>query len=31
MKEQTLDVRMTELKSKDLQDIALNLRQGGVG
>jgi uncharacterized protein YcbK (DUF882 family) len=30
-KEQTMDVRMTELKTKDLRDIALNPCRGGVG
>jgi uncharacterized protein YcbK (DUF882 family) len=31
MKEQTLVVRTTELKTKDLRDIALNPCRGGVG
>jgi uncharacterized protein YcbK (DUF882 family) len=31
MKEQTLVVRTAELKTKDLHDIAINLRKGGLG
>lgn len=31
MNGQALDIRVTDLKTKDLRDVAINLRQGGVG
>ncbi len=31
MKGQALDIRLTDLKTNDLRDVAISMRQGGVG
>lgn len=31
MKGQALDIRLTDLKTKDLRDVSISLQQGGVG
>ena len=31
MKGKALDIRLTDLRTKDLCDVAISLRQGGVG